>query len=151
MKNHVLKNNNISFIEFIKAVSFLIMIYLLFLLFYFGSSLPILGNKISKNITQNKIELLYIGMTKSELIDIIKEPFQKYSKRGMYYLLYSQTGIGLGAGEIEIYMYIKNNKLQGIHMEFDDRIFYNCSNKKCSKVVDKYLYDKIIPMESKSR
>ena len=107
--------------------------------------MPIVGNKISENITQKNIELLYLGMSKDKLINILDEPFKKFYKRGMHYFVYSKAGIGVG--QIEIYLYIKNDRLNGILMEFDDRGFYYCSNQKCPKVLDQQMYDSNIPID----
>ena len=83
-------------------------------------------------------------MSKDELINILDEPFKKDYERGIDYYVYSEAGFG--AIQTEIYMYMKNDKLDGIFMEYDDRAFYICNNKKCPKVLDQHMYDTNIPI-----
>jgi len=128
----------------------LIISFLLFFTFYITNSfLPVIGDQISDTITQKNIESLHLGMNEEDVLNILGKPFAKFYRKDGYTLSYSKKGIIDGT---EIYIYIKNHKLDGIHMEFYDVSFYTCKYKYCSKILfcpkvtNRHHYDAAIPV-----
>ena len=104
-----------------------------------------IGNTISKNITQENIKKLMLGMKEEDVVSMLGKPFSKVHKEtNFYFLEYAKRGLPLGGG-IEIYVYIRNKKYTGIRMEKNDSGFYTCILKDCPKIIDKDIYNQHIP------
>ncbi len=121
----------------------IISFFLFYTCYFFCSALPVIRDKISDKITQKNIDSLYLGMNDEDVLNILGKPFNTFSSKEKYILSYAKKGVVFYT---EVYMYIKNNKLDGIHMEFDDVGFYTCTYDYCPKVIDRYTYDITIPV-----
>jgi len=132
-----------------KLLKILISMLVLLLMFLIYSYFLPLGNKIAKNVTQESIISIKLGMNENEVKKILGNPLSinidKYTTPPIKVLHYAKTGL-FGS---EIGIQITNNKVELVRIESFDLGIYECSDKYC-KVIDEDRFNTLIPKKDGS-